>query len=379
MLLRSKFWIVALFLLSACSQVNKDVPLSVKSQPVATQDVVDKKQQRKIGLMLPLTGANAAVGESLLNAAQMALFDLDKNQSPQLIIRDTEGRPEKARVIAHEFLKTGVRFIVGPVFASEVEAVKSVVQNYDVLVLSFSTNPEAASKNVYLMGFVVSDQLKRIFAFASKRGLRNIGVLVPASPFGMLITNLLKQQKYENIRFVEHYTSAQDVAHIAAKMKGQALDGLYIPEGGDNLERLILALEEAGVNLDGVRLLGSAQWDFNAKKPTKATMGAWVPLLPSAHHVTFATHYKILFASEPHRLASLSFDAIHLLGDVKNFDATRGHNGLNLSLATLHGFQGIDGAFRFFENGMIERVYDVVEIGAQGVSILESAPQSFTK
>ena len=162
-------------------------------------------------------------------------------------------------------------------------------------------------------------------------------------------------------------------------MKEQALDGLYIPEGGENLERLILSLEEAGVNLDGVRLLGSAQWDSNAKKTTKATIGAWVTLLPSTHHTTFAMHYKILFGSEPHRLASLSFDAIHLLGDPKNFDAARGHNGLNLSFATQHGFQGIDGAFRFFENGMIERVYDVVEIGAQGVSVLEAASQSFSK
>src|SRR5215469_7816539 len=44
----------------------------------------------KIGMLLPLTGSSAALGQAMLDAAQMALYDLADDRL-ELVIRDTGG------------------------------------------------------------------------------------------------------------------------------------------------------------------------------------------------------------------------------------------------------------------------------------------------
>src|SRR3546814_13041969 len=57
----------------------------------------------KVGLLLPLSGASADVGQALLNAAQLALFDLGGDRFP-LVVRDTPGPPEGAAAAAESAL-----------------------------------------------------------------------------------------------------------------------------------------------------------------------------------------------------------------------------------------------------------------------------------
>src|SRR3546814_6236617 len=49
----------------------------------------------KVGLLLPLSGSRADVGQALLNAAQLALFDLGGERFT-LVVRDTKRTPEGA-------------------------------------------------------------------------------------------------------------------------------------------------------------------------------------------------------------------------------------------------------------------------------------------
>ena len=72
-----------------------------------------------VGILLPLTGRHAAIGQALLNAAQLALFDLADDDF-KMIVGDTGGTPEGARAATRDLLDQGAGLILGPLFSTAV-------------------------------------------------------------------------------------------------------------------------------------------------------------------------------------------------------------------------------------------------------------------
>src|SRR5712691_3988499 len=60
-------------------------------------------EKAMLGLLLPLSGQNASLGQGMLDAAQMALFDIP-NGRVALLPRDTRGTAEGAAAAAREAL-----------------------------------------------------------------------------------------------------------------------------------------------------------------------------------------------------------------------------------------------------------------------------------
>ena len=58
--------------------------------------------------MLPLTGERQDVGNLILNAIEMAIFQTEDNKL-ELIIKDTEAKPEKAKLLYDEFVNEFAR------------------------------------------------------------------------------------------------------------------------------------------------------------------------------------------------------------------------------------------------------------------------------
>ena len=69
----------------------------------------------KIGLMVPLTGSNKELGQSIIKAVRLALRDID-NSSIEIIPKDTASKANKALKSAFELKQMGVTVVIGPVF-----------------------------------------------------------------------------------------------------------------------------------------------------------------------------------------------------------------------------------------------------------------------
>ena len=67
----------------------------------------------KVGLLVPLSGPGAALGEDLLDAAQLALFDVGRTDL-ELLPRDTGDQPQKAEAAARSALDAGAELLLGP-------------------------------------------------------------------------------------------------------------------------------------------------------------------------------------------------------------------------------------------------------------------------
>ena len=69
----------------------------------------------KIGLLAPLSGDNAKVGNEIIEAVRLALKDINSEQI-EIYPKDTESDPNKTLLSAIELEKIGVNLVIGPVF-----------------------------------------------------------------------------------------------------------------------------------------------------------------------------------------------------------------------------------------------------------------------
>jgi ABC-type branched-subunit amino acid transport system substrate-binding protein len=337
----------------------------------------------QIGLLLPLSGENAEIGQALLQAAQLALFDTT-DDSIALVVRDVGSTPGSAAAAANDVVREGVDLILGPLLANSVRAVAPVAQNAGINLVSFSTDRNVAGQGVFVMGVLPSLQIERIVGYAGRQGLRRFAALLPQSPYGQVVTGSLQAaatranaavvsvQFYDPAAF-DVTTALAQVGQIVAS--GGVIDALLIPEGGDRLRAILPLLGSYNIDPAQVRLLGSALWDNQSLFAEPALAGGWFAAPDPQGWQAFAGHFRSVYGSEPPRLASIAYDAT-LLAAILAGNPT-GPDFSATALTEPSGFSGIDGIFRFKSNGTVERGLAIMEIGYGRADPREPAPLSF--
>jgi branched-chain amino acid transport system substrate-binding protein len=348
----------------------------------------------KVAVLLPLSGANAELGKSMLEAAQLALFTTG-NDRLTLVPRDT-GSPEGAAGAARSALAEGAQLILGPLLAADVAAVRPVTQDAKVNVIAFSTATQLAGGNIFLMGFLPRQEVVREVSFARERGVSRFAALAPNSEYGRLMADALREAvgpaggTVVRTEFVE--PRAADAAPAIQRLVGgpgaggspgaasptpggASFDALLLPEGGEALKQIARQLKAAGIAEPQVRLLGSGLWDDPAIAGEPALYGGWFAASPPEARREFESRFQATYGHAPPRLASLAFDAAALASVLaKGGGATpfRSEAILNPS-----GFTGVDGLFRFTGQGLVQRGLAVLEVQPQGNLVVSPAPRDF--
>jgi ABC-type branched-subunit amino acid transport system substrate-binding protein len=372
-----------------------------------------------VGLLLPLTGPHARVGRAMLNAAQLAIFEIAGDQFV-LIVRDTGGSPEGARRAARSALQAGASLILGPLFATSVQAVAKEARPRGVNVLAFSNDASVAGYGVYVMGLSPRSQIERVLDYASLQGLRRYSVLAPETPYGWTVINAMQAVIEKNgvemtgiavydpdedpspqVRALANYDERHDdllelkkqlerrndedsarqlkeLEHVDT-VGSPDFDAVMLPVGGKNLMTIAPLLAYYDVDPDEVQFLGTAFWADSRLGSEVTLQGGWFAAPPPEMWDEFKVRYQATYKSEPARVASLAYDATALAavltrratesGRVPDFSA--------LALTQASGFAGMDGIFRFLPSGEIQRGLAVLEMTDNGLVVLEPAPQSF--
>lgn len=149
-----------LLLLAACSS-----NLSPPSTAQQAEQEPERPAEIKVGLLLPLSGPAADLGNEMLQAAEMALFDVGPSDVV-LLPRDTGGTPEGARQAANQLIAEKVEVIIGPLFSQAVQATSPIAQAAGIPVLAFSNVAGVAADETYLLGFRPEEQVNRVVQFA---------------------------------------------------------------------------------------------------------------------------------------------------------------------------------------------------------------------
>lgn len=359
--------------------------------------------QHRVALLVPTTGGNAAVGQSIANAANMALLDSNDRRIKLTVYNTAAGAADAAsRAVAE-----GNKIFLGPLLAPDVRAVQGIAAGAGVPILSFSNDASLAGGNTYVLGFQPSQSVARVIGFARSKGVERFAALVPSGAYGQRASSAFVRSVQANggrvtsieayprdpkqltaaVRRVTDYEARVakvsragvvrpdgTVAPVQQRLGPVGFQALMIADSGAVAARFLPALQQFGAG--GTRLIGTELWNSEpglARVP--ALHGSWFASVPDNRFTQLAVRYRAKFGGQPSRLASLGYDAVLLVNSI----GQRWTIGDRFPVGSLNdddGFAGIDGIFRF-QGNIAERGLEVQQIGPGGFSVVSPAPRAF--
>lgn len=373
------------FGLAACSSfpASDDKTLApsspISSQPLPPPEGAAKAGAVKIGVILSLTqnGAVNPAGVALSNAIALAIGDNSDN-AVALLVEDDLSTPDGATAAAQKLLGQGAEIILGPLYAQNVSAVAAVVKPTGRPVIAFSTDPEVASRGVYLLSFLIDNYIDGVVGYAARKGKKNFAALLPDNDYGRLSESVFQaavSSRNLSLVAIEKYRPDQIDATVSQLASlPERFDALYVGEQVSGLNAVMQALNGQKRILSKVQILGPGLWSDPQVFKNPLLQGAWYAGADPAGFMTFAHTYRQKYGQDPLRIASLGFDAGSLAAALAKMPPPRFQEGI---LTNRAGFNGTDGLFRFKKNGTNDRGMAIFEVRNNGAAIIQPAPTKF--
>ena len=340
----------------------------------------------KVAILLPLSGSKSALGQSMLQAAQLALFDMGYNNF-NLVPRDTKGTANGAAAAATSAINDGAQLILGPLFAGSVRATQAIAKPRNINIIAFSTDWTLADRSTFLMGFMPFSQVERIAQYATTQGYRDFALIAPRDKYGNLVSARFEQGIRKNgghitksLRFVPGDPAViNQIAALKPESGSPAFQAVFMPVGGSRIETISSALSYNRLMANKIKRLGTGLWDDPriAKQPNM--QGAWFAAPSPGARQNFERQYQAIYGQRPVRLATLAYDATALAAILaKNGFAKRSGSAFDYTaLTNPNGFTGTDGIFRFSANGLVDRGLAVLELRQGQIIEIDPAPKRF--
>ena len=302
----------------------------------------------KIGLLVPLSGENKKIGESIINTTRMALNSIDNNK---IVVypRDSKSDPGEALMVSKNLNeKYGVKIIIGPVF-NETALYLNELPN--ITFLSFTNKLENNHKNVISTGVNALSQMIAIKKFLSLKDYNKTLYLIPNSKFKNEINKAISSA---NVRIKKKFVYDTDPTLLTAQIekitkypqrKQNLLDEIKRVENSNDpnkekkIENLKMRDTIGGIDFDsvvmsdfdeGLKSLATSllYTDVSSKRVGYVTLNQWFdkslideealqpiyfPSVNKENYEKFISDYKREFKEIPNHISFLSYDLTGLV------------------------------------------------------------------
>lgn len=369
----------AALMAAGCAVVPKTAPPPTAPapapEPSATALPTDTGRHR-IALLVPLAGDTAPVGQSIANATTMALLDTSADNLRITTYDTSEGIATAAR----KAIADGNKLILGPLTADAVPTVQAAARPANVPVIAFANDASVASADVFVIGHLPEQSIRRSVAYARGKGAAKFAVLAPEGDYGTRALSALENalRDYGGALVRKESYARGNTSIVSAASRLRAAGGYDTVLVADSPRLGIDAAGELNKSArNRTRILGTELWSGDSTLArTPALNGALFSAVSDQRYKRFADSYAARFGSQPYRVATLGYDAVLLTLRVAR-DWKVGSPFPKKALYHKGGFLGVDGAFRFMPNGVIERALEVREVKAGEVVAVDPAPAGF--
>jgi ABC-type branched-subunit amino acid transport system substrate-binding protein len=350
-------------------------PPAPTPEPSATALPTDTGRHR-IALLVPLGGDTAPVGQAIANATTMALLDTGADNL-RITTYDTS---EGIAGAAAKAIADGNKLILGPLTADAVPAVQAAARPAAVPVIAFANDPAVAGPDVFVIGHMPEQSIRRSVAYARSKGAARFAVLVPEGDYGNRAFSALENalREYGGALAGRQGYARGNTSIVSAASRLRASGGYDTVLIADSAR---LGIDAAGELQRGARnrarILGTELWSGEASLARSSALeGAIFAAVSDQRYKRFADSYAARFGAQPYRVATLGYDAVLLTLRV----AREWRVGTPFPKNELYdkgGFLGVDGAFRFSRGGVVERALEVREVRGGDVTAVDPAPTGF--
>ena len=330
-----------------CTKFIKIIFLVILNLSLLFSFSTKASEKIKIGLMVPLTGSNKELGQSIIKAVRLAVRDINNN-SIEIIPKDTASKPNKALKSAFELKQMGVKVVIGPIFY---ESISYLDEIKDITFLSLTNQTLDLPKNVISAGINSTSQFNTIKKFIETNNIRRTIFLTPIQNYEFEIKKGIKDSMIKIFKNYDYSTEPTKLTKQIEEITNYRIRKQNLEDeisrlkksNQSNKERKIKKLEQrytlGGLNFDAVVIsdfdesLKSVSTsllytDVSPKNKYFITLNQWFdksllneidiqPLYyPSINKNNFE-NYKNKFFSEfneyPSHLALLSYDLVGLI------------------------------------------------------------------
>ena len=310
-------------------------------------DKVLANEKIKIGLLVPLTGKNSEIGQSIVKSVRLAVNRID-NLSIEITPKDTESSPETTLRAAKELVESGIKIVIGPIFNDSLIYLDEL---NEITFLSLTNKNNNISKNIINAGINAVSQLNAIKKFIELKEIKKTIFLTPDVIFKSEIKKAILSSR---IRILENYIYDTNPTKLTEQIekitnyetRKQNLDDEIVrleKSDQNNKELLIERLKKrdtlGDVNFDSVVISDFDEslksvttsllyTDVSPKEKYFITLNQWFdesllretssqPLyFPSVNKINydkFSSEYFEKYNQYPNQLSFLSYDLVGLV------------------------------------------------------------------
>lgn len=406
------------FVLASCSSNSiKDEGWADSFSSDVEEISISDNDSFRVGMLLPLSGADAKYGTGLKYASMLALQDIN---NPKLVLQyyDTKSSISGARVAIENAMNQGSDLIIGPLKSTEVQAISNETIYQGVPVIAFSTAQEVLQPTVYTLGLMLEEQVDRIMTYAANKGRKRFALLLPDNSTGGSVAKAAVKSAQKNgveVKVIGFYTpGTSDFSEIVKQMtnydmrharvldiKNQlerlaeggdekaeralkkiatreglgdvGFDAVIIPETGAKLTSAISMFAYFDAGYPEVQFLGTSLWNLARLNNEVVITKSLYPTLTKPADNNFANQYYTTFGEKPSSLYTLAYDAINIANQLSEGDS----DAINEGITSVNGFSGLNGRVRFFKNGSNQHSLDIIEIMPSGNIVVDSGDAQF--
>ena len=302
----------------------------------------------KVGLLAPLTGEYAELGNSMLYSLQLALEEIgDKNIF--IVPRDAGFQDKKKLQSAiNEIRSEGVKVIIGPINNEDFEDVKKF--NDLIFISPSNISPEFRS-NIISIGISLESQLVALNNFIKKNKRNKTIVLFPKNQYEEMIEKKLKKLNLDHfkkfkyspdpqiltgeIEILTNYSQRKKNLEIRKKMfedkedaqsvrELERLEQLYtlgevnfdsviIIDFGNSLKSVLASLVYTDVSQSKVLFTTVNQWFDDSIFFENSVKNLYYPSIDYKEFKKYNENYFKKFKTYPNEMTILAYDALGLI------------------------------------------------------------------
>jgi len=308
---------------------------------------VKSSEKIKIGLLVPMTGTNKEIGESIIKAVSLAVKDIDNNLI-EIYPKDTATKANQTLKSAFELSEMGIKIVIGPVFH---ESLTYLDEMKDLTFLSLTNKTLDLPKNVISAGINSTSQFNTIKKFLETNEIKRTIFLTPIQDYEFEVKKGMKNSKIKIYKDYEYTTEptklTKQIEEITNyKIRKQNLEDEInrIKNSNElNKEKKIKRLEKkytlGGLNFDAIVI---ADFDESLKSVSTSllytdvlprnkyfiTLNQWFdesllnetdiqplyyPSINKENYDSYKIKYFNAFGEDPTHLSLLSYDLVGLV------------------------------------------------------------------
>ncbi len=318
----------------------------------------------KIGALVTLSGAGAAWGTGMKNAAELAADDVNakgglevagKKYKVQVVAYDDKYQANEAVTVANRLVfEDKVKFIIGPVGSAPVLAIQPITEKAGVIVmtLGFTAKALGADKKYTFRPNVTTAEVSQpqIDWVVKTKGIKRVGALFPNDETGQAIAKDLTEaygKSGAQLAAKEFFERDRvDFVPLLTRILAGRVDAIELDGNSPTTAGLIVKqARELGFEGTIIRTGGPATQDIVKVAGKQAAEGMFVhtPINPAlAPTAAYVAKYDAKYKSQMNGFSPAFYDGTHLL-----FEAMRRAGTVSDTakiVGALEGIKGFSGA-----------------------------------